>query len=484
MSDDRTWTAPGAAEPTRDASAPSRPEPAPPPVDGTRAAPPAYGPPAAPPAYGPPAAPTPYGPPSAVPATRPQPGAPTSANGPPHAAPPAYRPPSAAPPAYGPPLASTPFSATPAPAPTGGFAPQGFGAPPGHPPGTPGWTPPPRPGLIPLAPISFGTTLGAPFRAFRRNPRPTFGVSLLLQGAVLLVGLLVIGLVAWATFSRVGFASSSAEEDEIAAGATGLTLLAAVVPFVLSLLASGVMQGVISLEIARQTLGERLRFPQLWRMARGRLWAVGGWVLAVTVVTMIALALGVLLIIVPFALGGAGTGVGVLLVLILGLGGLVLAAWLVTKLAFVPSAIVLERARITVAVGRSWRLTRGAFWRTFGTLLLVYAIFQFASGLVTQVPVYAGAIVATVVDPTGQDIGALIAVLGGAYLIAILLSVLFGAIAVVVQSGTATLLYLDRRIRVEGLDLELQQYVEARADGRAPDEDPYQAAADRAARRP
>ena len=42
---------------------------------------------------------------------------------------------------------------------------------------TPGWTPPPKPGLIPLHPLSFGTIIGSSFRVMRRNPGPTFGMA-------------------------------------------------------------------------------------------------------------------------------------------------------------------------------------------------------------------------------------------------------------------------------------------------------------------
>ena len=76
-----------------------------------------------------------------------------------------------------------------APAPTP--SPYGVGAPqygerlPGG--AAPGWTPPPKPGLIPLRPLAFGTLLGAAFQVMRRNPRPTFGIALLLNGLVMLL---------------------------------------------------------------------------------------------------------------------------------------------------------------------------------------------------------------------------------------------------------------------------------------------------------
>ena len=43
------------------------------------------------------------------------------------------------------------------------------------------WTPPPKPGLLPLRPLGFGTLLWAPFRTLRRNPAATFGSGLVVQ---------------------------------------------------------------------------------------------------------------------------------------------------------------------------------------------------------------------------------------------------------------------------------------------------------------
>ena len=45
------------------------------------------------------------------------------------------------------------------------------------------------------------------------------------------------------------------------------------------------------------------------------------------------------------------------------------------------------------------------------------------------------------------------------------LTIIIGAVASVVQSGTIAFLYIDRRIRTEALDLDLQRAVEAREGG-------------------
>jgi hypothetical protein len=167
--------------------------------------------------------------------------------------------------------------------------------------------------------------------------------------------------------------------------------------------------------------------------------------------------------------------VTVLGVLLLYAGAGVLWAWIGTKLAFVPSAIVLERLGVGAAIARSWRLTRRSFWRTFGILLLVYAMVYIAGSIVST-PVQLLSYFATgIFDPTGAtsvDPGAYVTsmfiTLGVSYVVVAVVN----SIGMVIEAATQSLLYLDLRFRKEGLDLELARYVEQRQAGLSV-EDPF-----------
>ncbi|MCU1638839.1 MAG: hypothetical protein JWL94_1486 [Microbacteriaceae bacterium] len=333
-----------------------------------------------------------------------------------------------------------------------------------------GWTPPPKPGLIPLRPLEFGTILGAPYRVLRRNPRPTFGVSLLIQGSVLFITFLVVGVAAYLSFSRIDFEAPSTETDQLIAGAFGVTLLTSLVPIALSVVATGVMQGMLVLEAARQSVGEKLRFAQLWALAKGRVWAVAGYAVALSIALLLAIALIVGAVAVPALLGDAG--IAVALAVLLGLGLIVVGAWIGTKLAFVPSVIMLERTSIAQAIRRSWGLTDQVFWKMLGTLLLVTVIINVASSIVTAPVQVIGSLLPALLAPTG-DVGAMIATAAVLYLVLIMVSLVISAIALVIQSATTALLYIDQRMRKEGLDLELARYVEARQTGATDVADPY-----------
>lgn len=341
------------------------------------------------------------------------------------------------------------------------------------PPAAVGWTPPPKPGLIPLRPLTLGTILSASFQVLRRNPRPTFGFSLLVTGVIYVVSLGVVGFVTFFALSRVQFANSSDDADALAAGSVGVIILSALVPAALAVVGSAILQGVISLEVARATLGEKLRLPGLWRAAKGRIGALIGWSGILVAVVVVAISIAAVLIGLIVAFGGVvGLIAGVLLGLALGAGAIALAVWLGTKLSLVPSALMLERLPLRAAVSRSWSLTKGYFWRTFGILILVSAIIYVVSSIVSTPLQLVVSFGTTFLDPNGSN-GGLITGAIVIYVLTIIFGVVFGAIGAVVQAATPALLYIDIRMRKEGLDLELSRFVEARQAGDASVQDPY-----------
>ena len=334
-----------------------------------------------------------------------------------------------------------------------------------------GWTPPPRPGLIPLRPLGFGTLLGAPFQVLRRNPRTTFGTALLVQALVLLVAGGVVGVVSVLAFGRVAEASAE-DRDAVAAGAVATVVLSALVPVVIGLIASALLQGVLVLEVARGTLGEKLRLPGLLRLARGRIGALIGWSLLVTLAVVIAIGIVAgLVAVLVITVGEAGIVLGVLVGILGFLALVALGFWLGTKLSLVPSVLMIERLPLGAAIRRSWWLTTGyaPFWKTLGTQLLVSVIISTAAQVVTFPVSLLASFGSTLLFPNGadpDDLSGSIGVLLALNILVILVSLVLGAIGAVVQTAVTALLYLDLRMRKEGFDLDLVRYVEARQAGR------------------
>ncbi|ANJ27648.1 glycerophosphoryl diester phosphodiesterase membrane domain-containing protein [Agromyces aureus] len=417
------WRAPGAPEPQPDASAPSVPS-TPGASDAPAATAPAAPVPPLPPLYGAPAAPPVYG----------------------------------APPAYGAPTAPPPYG-----------APQ-YGAPQyGAPAGSQAWTAPPKPGLLPLRPLGFGTLLWAPFRTLRRNPAATFGSGLLVQlAAGILAAAVAVPVFIW-FFGRLDSAGP-AEIDELLPGSIAALVLTMLFAVGVSVVASAFLQGVMIVEVASGTLGEKLSLGALWRRTLPRIGALVVWTLLVTLALLVVLAVLVGIIVLGAVTSPVGLGVSIAVVVLLSLGLVVLGWWIGVRLALVPSIIVLEHAGIATAMRRSWRLTIGYFWRTLGVLLLVSVILNVASQVVVQPVTLLGGLLPAIIDPTNTGSAVTIAIVLG--VVSTVLSIIITAITTVVQAALVGVVYIDLRMRTEGLDLELARHVELRDAGQ-PVSDPW-----------
>lgn len=343
-----------------------------------------------------------------------------------------------------------------------------------------GWRPPSKPGLLPLRPIGFGSLLIAPFRVLRHNPAATFGSALIVQVIVAVATTAAIIPVTISLISRIDGVSVNATQSEIdavIAGSIAQVLLVLLIPLVLSVVASAFLQGLLIAEVASGMLGDKLSMGALWRRAGRRLAPLIGWVFVSAFAVLIAFAL---IIGASIALGFAlPVPLGPILAVALGLAALfalvVLLAWVGTKLAVVPSVIMLERRGVLAAIRRSWGLTRGYFWRTLGVLVIV----SFAIGLATQIVTQPISIVASLAGGTFDTVagpgssGASDAVFIALSIVSVIVTVLAGAIAAVLQSALVGFIYIDLRMRTEGLDLELARFVEQRGAGVATDDDPY-----------
>ncbi|MFB2581168.1 glycerophosphoryl diester phosphodiesterase membrane domain-containing protein [Herbiconiux sp. P15] len=333
-----------------------------------------------------------------------------------------------------------------------------------------GWAPPPKPGLIPLRPLGFGTLLGAPFQVVRRNPKATFGSGLIVQLLIVLVTVLFVGAAAvWAgarTVSAVG-----SDLDAIEAGNVAIIVVSLLVPLGLSLFASALLQAVLVLEVSRATLGEKRRLGELWKAAFRRILPLTGWFALIALAVVIVIGIVVGLIVLATVLGETGIVLAVVGTVLVGLAALVLGVWLGTKLALVPSVIVLEKLGVFAAMRRSWALTRGNFWRTFGVIALVSVILNFATQILSTPFSFLIPIVATLIDPnnSGSGIVAIIVL----YFVFLAFTIILSALTSVVQAATVAVVYLDLRMRQEGLDIELTRFVESRQDGDESWPDPY-----------
>ncbi len=343
------------------------------------------------------------------------------------------------------------------------------------------WTPAPKKGIVPLHPLTFGMLLGRAFSALRHNPKVLFGFAVVIQLIATLAMAGVMGVVLFTTFSRLETVSPSSPDFEaVFAGTILANILAGLGVGVASVAFTALMQGVVAAEVGYAAVGVKASLGALWRKMAPAFWRLAGFA-SLSVLFVFGLVAIVVGVIAAFVAGGLGSsaeliGLTVIIVLLILAASIPLMIWLSTKLLLVPAILVLERARFREALVRSWRLTRGRFWVAFGVTALISVIMGLAMQVVSIPVSLLSTLFGSVIAPTGSpDTGAIFGFVFALLAPQILLLVL-QAITLVVQSTGSALVYLDCRMRYEGLDQALISHVEKRDLGWSEEQlgDPYE----------
>jgi MFS family permease len=317
---------------------------------------------------------------------------------------------------------------------------------------------PPKPGIIPLRPLMFGEIMDGSFQTIRRNARAMLGASLLAQS---LAAVLTAALTAASAASGGSLATwleglNSQDVVSVVLGFAAGTLVLAV----LAVFISAVLQGAMVVPVARSVLNRRTGFRQMWALTRSRAGALMGLAGLLVVAWFLALLLFAGIAVLLIASIG---GIAALIIFPLGLLFFAALIWIYVKLLVAPAAVVIEEIGPLAAMRRSWALTTGNWWRALG-LTLVVAIMVSVIAQVVTIPVSLLSVFFTgVVSPHGgpdQAVAAAVA-LGVATAV---IGAMVGAVGYAFQTSVMALLYLDLRMRKDGLDIALLRLLESGAD--------------------
>lgn len=127
--------------------------------------------------------------------------------------------------------------------------------------------------------------------------------------------------------------------------------------------------------------------------------------------------------------------------------------WVLIRWAVDTPALFAENIGPVQALGRSWYLTRDNWWRTLGILIVVGIMVGLIQAALTAL--FAG--IAALIPGLSQDFQAALVTT---------VVTLIGALVAAIQPIATTMLYLDLRVRKEGLDLD--QLARQAAPGPAP----------------
>ncbi|THA86968.1 oxidoreductase [Streptomyces sp. A0592] len=324
-----------------------------------------------------------------------------------------------------------------------------------------GWVPPaaPKPGVIPLQPLSLGDILGGAFASFRRYWKPLVGMMLAVQGIGILLVTLAAGIAVAVVFDRFATVfdlppgESAADEDVMA---LLLAFVPAAVLLLITVLVGAALIGALGPAVIQEAvLGRPTTFGAMWRRCWSRLPSVLGTVFLTGLIAggpmLLVYAIGIPLVIMSD--DGSGPPAG-LFVLILGvLVCLPVSVWLATRLSLAPAAAVCEGLGAVAALRRSSHLVKDGWWRVFGITVLGYFV-AMAVGYAVQMPftfVGMAAFLPTMLDAGDPGADPSVAIAGlGVYVICILVgSLVSGLFQFGFPPLVAALLYVDLRMRKE-----------------------------------
>ncbi|EFG07177.1 Putative integral membrane protein [Streptomyces clavuligerus] len=351
----------------------------------------------------------------------------------------------------------------PPPAPWSGQT-GGHGAP--TPPPAPGWGGGPhhgwgvpvaaKPGVIPLRPLGVTEILEGSVATLRGHWPTVLGITL----TVSVFAQLCITAADLAFGIEPVKQSAEPGTDEAlreAFDSARVALINALPTMFIGLIVTFLVTALLTMVVSRAVLGRKLSLTEAWQEARPRLPQLLGLTF---LLPLIAVAIAATAMAPGLLLGGNS---GALLLTLGTLVGMPLMIWVMVRFTLAPTALMLERQGVMAALRRSARLVEGAWWRTFGIMLLTILI-SFVIQLIVGIPFIALGYLA--------DSGGMSDLMAGRtpdswqFLLVTGIGAVIGyAISYPLSAGVTALLYIDQRIRRESLDLELARVADLPGSG-------------------
>lgn len=320
----------------------------------------------------------------------------------------------------------------------------------------------PKPGIIPLRPLSIIEVIGGAFESLRANPKAMFVPSIIVMSVIGVLSAIATYFTTQNFYSVIDSTNDGTpltQEQATSLAVDGLSVLASsLMTATLTGLASTILTGLLIVAVSRSVLGRVASPGEVWQRTKGRVWALIGQTILVSLIVGSVAIIVVLLslalfasILVPAVEGSEPSGamlafsiIGTLLLTFL---AVVLSAFLGVRLSLSTAALVLENVGVIEGIKRSWTLTRGYFWQVFATLLLSSIITTLATGVLSGVSGGISGVLS--IGPAF-----LFPALGAAQTFVVSL---LSALILPFSAAVTALIYINLRMRQEGLDVELRQ---------------------------
>ncbi len=319
-----------------------------------------------------------------------------------------------------------------------------------------------KPGIIPLRPLSIGDIYQGAFAAIKTNARTMFGFTAALLGVVLVIS---IGI-NYAIINLVlpNYLSPSSPYAAVFTSLSGS--FSQLGGSLLQVLATVLLSGLIVVAVSRSVLGRVASSKEVWERTKSKFLPLIGLNIITSIISGLMMIIGIVVFFVLLASVASTAktdreflqdlGVSLVGLLILMVISALVSSYLSIKFSVASPAMVLENLGVFAAIGRSWSLTRGNFWRLFGINILTAIITSMVAGIFGGIAGALGAIFVVVGSSSPEDV---LASLNTTYILTMVMSTIAQLLILPFTSSVNALLYIDLRMRKEGLDVELRNAV-------------------------
>lgn len=319
-----------------------------------------------------------------------------------------------------------------------------------------------KPGIIPLRPLSIGDIYQGAFAAIKTNARTMFGFTAALLGVVLVISIAtnyaIINLV------LPNYLSPSSPYAAVFTSLSGS--FSQLGGSLLQVLATVLLSGLIVVAVSRSVLGRVASSKEVWERTKSKFLPLIGLNIITSIISGLMMIIGIVVFFVLLASAASTAktdreflqdlGVSLVGLLILMVISALVSSYLSIKFSVASPAMVLENLGVFAAIGRSWSLTRGNFWRLFGINILTAIITFMVASIFLGITEALGAIFVVVGSSSPEDI---LASLNTIYILTMVMSTIAQLLILPFTSSVNALLYIDLRMRKEGLDVELRNAV-------------------------
>lgn len=294
-------------------------------------------------------------------------------------------------------------------------------------------------GIIPLHPLRLGEIFEGAFKAIRTNP----AVMLVLSAIVVVALSAVSTALMWGPLTDLesfgtGDPQTFTEEDSrellstLESAIVGNLISAGV-----SMIVTTLLTGLLMQTVSQSIIGRKLSLGQAWREAAPMFLRLIG----LTIIVTVLMSLPIVIAIAIFAALLATESIGLIILagltlLVLGVAGVL---FLMTCTVLATPALMLERCGVFRAFGRGWRLALRSFWRILGIYLLTVVMVGIAASMAGGMTGLIGAAI-----PPAASV-----------LLTTAVTTIAQAFTTPFLASVTALLYVDQRMRYEGLDAEL-----------------------------